>query len=124
MNDRILFLATKQNNKSTPLMQPIFRLFQPSVNGRTLETSHPDKDPVNSLRLVGEWAGRSAWVSGGTLTEKKMPKEVHFRSLSDCVKAPKGVFMAGDEPGNSNPNPHGTSTLSSDPPQVASSCLI
>jgi len=62
-----------------------------------VETSHPNGDPVNTLRL--KLAGRSAWVSGGTITEKKMPKEVHFRSLFDCIKTPKGVFMAGDEPG-------------------------
>ena len=71
-----------------------------SLNGAgAVRTSHPDKDPVKTVRVaLPAGAGApTAYKGGGVLTQKKEPTTVSFRSLEACLNEPGGVVMAGDD---------------------------
>jgi len=55
-------------------------------------TSRKEGDPVNTIR-IGDTSKLSPYVSGGTLTVKKVPFEVKFRSLASCVTHPGELPM-------------------------------
>ena len=70
----------------------------PKLNGAgPIRTSHPDKDPVKTLRIaLPAGSAPSAYTGGGVITQKKEPVTVAFRCLADCLTVPGGVVMAGD----------------------------
>ena len=76
----------------------------------TLRTYHHYKDPVSTVRLCmpdKDADGNNVYITGltpfdstatnsGYMEEKKEPKEVEFRSMEECIKAPGEVIMPGD----------------------------
>lgn len=51
-----------------------------------VQTSHPSGDPVLTIRVP--ISGCTAYEKGGTITQKKMPKQISFR----WVFAPESIF--------------------------------
>jgi ubiquitin-activating enzyme E1 len=62
------------------------------VNGKDFLTRRDRRDPVNSLR-ISDTSGFSAYVTGGTMTEKKQATTVKFRSLAACFEDPGELPM-------------------------------
>jgi len=55
------------------------------------KTGGKDKDPVNTIR-IGDTSGFPAHISGGMMTEKKVPKKVSFKSFAQALKDPGFPF--------------------------------
>ena len=66
------------------------------INGMLFEVSHPWKDPVKTVRIPLSISALPAYVTGGLLTEKKMPKKHPMEPMSTKLKNPG---FAGDPTG-------------------------
>ena len=64
----------------------------PSINGRIFAVTHPEKDPVKTVRVQHSLASGEAYLGSGQLFEKKVPKEVAMESLEVKLKNPGSPF--------------------------------
>jgi ubiquitin-activating enzyme E1 len=61
------------------------------LNGQVIQASHPYSDPVKTVRFNSSTSFQQ-YISGGILTEKKLPTHYPMLSLSDKVKNPGQLF--------------------------------
>ena len=62
------------------------------INGISYPVSHPYSDPVKTIRIPMSMSSSSVYLSGGLLTEKKVPTPYPMLSLSDKIKSPGNTF--------------------------------
>jgi Ubiquitin-activating enzyme E1 four-helix bundle len=62
------------------------------INHQVFKISHPYSDPVKTVRIPLDISSSSGYVSGGLLTEKKLPTPYPMESLSHKLKNPGNTF--------------------------------
>jgi ubiquitin-activating enzyme E1 len=64
------------------------------LNGKIVSCSHPSSDPVKTVRAIIEGVSdiSNCNISGGLLTEEKVPKAYPMLSLADKIKNPGSPF--------------------------------
>eukprot|EP01038_Epipyxis_sp_PR26KG_P012667 gene12667-16982_t len=63
-----------------------------SINSTVFPVTHPDKDPVKTVRIPFNEANITPYVTGGLLTEKKVPFKYPMESLESKLKNPGNPF--------------------------------
>jgi len=58
------------------------------INDRIFVATHPDKDPAKTVRIPLDVRALPPYVSGGLITEKKLPKPYPMQRLADKIKSP------------------------------------
>lgn len=61
------------------------------INGLVIQSSHPNTDPVKTIRFNSS-VSKKQYISGGILTEKKIPTPYPMLSLSEKIKNPGQLF--------------------------------
>jgi ubiquitin-activating enzyme E1 len=63
-----------------------------AINGRVFSTSRLDKDPVKTVRIPYAMEEGQKYLSGGLLTEKKLPTSYPMKSLAAKLRDPGTCF--------------------------------
>jgi len=58
------------------------------INGKLYSVSHPWKDPVKTIRISLDISSKPAYVTGGILTQKKLPRKHPMEPLAAKLKNP------------------------------------
>ena len=62
------------------------------INGKVYKVNRSYSDPVKTVRITLDISGKTQYVSGGLLTEKKQPTPNPMESLANKMKTPGNVF--------------------------------
>lgn len=62
------------------------------INSKILPISHESNDPVKTVRIPFDSSAAAPYVSGGLLTEKKLPVPHPMKSLAEKIKDPGSAF--------------------------------
>lgn len=62
------------------------------INGLVYEVSHPESDPVKTVRVPFAFKSQDKYISGGMLTEKKVPSKYPMESFNEKIKNPGNTF--------------------------------
>ena len=62
------------------------------INGVSYPVTHPYSDPVKTVRIPIELLSDSPYLSGGLLTEKKVPTAYPMESLAFKIRSPGNTF--------------------------------
>jgi Ubiquitin-activating enzyme E1 four-helix bundle len=62
------------------------------INGVSYPITHPYSDPVKTVRIPFDISGKPRYVSGGLLTEKKVPTPYPMESLQFKITNPGNTF--------------------------------
>ena len=95
-NQLLIHYESPEGQASIAITEGFFEISDvhgiPSINGRTFVVSHPDKDPVKTVRIQHTLANDEIYKGSGQLFEKKVPKEVAMDSLEFKLKNPGSPF--------------------------------
>ena len=62
------------------------------INGIAYPVTHPYSDPVKTVRIPMNMSNGSTYISGGLLTEKKVPTPYPMESLAAKIQSPGNTF--------------------------------
>eukprot|EP00595_Chromulina_sp_UTEXLB2642_P001396 CAMPEP_0196764110 /NCGR_PEP_ID=MMETSP1095-20130614/5364_1 /TAXON_ID=96789 ORGANISM="Chromulina nebulosa, Strain UTEXLB2642" /NCGR_SAMPLE_ID=MMETSP1095 /ASSEMBLY_ACC=CAM_ASM_000446 /LENGTH=1138 /DNA_ID=CAMNT_0042118757 /DNA_START=162 /DNA_END=3578 /DNA_ORIENTATION=- len=62
------------------------------LNGYVYDIKHPDSDPVKTIRVPFKLESSETYLSGGLVTEKKVPAKYPMESLVSKIKSPGSTY--------------------------------
>ena len=97
-NECLIRYEAPEGQQSISLSSGVFEVTEVNgiigINENSYTISHPDKDPVKTIRIPIKVNKdlESKYISGGLLTEKKVPTSYPMESLENKVKNPGNTF--------------------------------